>query len=78
MKVYNEVGLNWGWGLMSYEIEYGDGSEERFKGWYRGKIIRIYLRIWLGSKCVVISNEKVEVVNKGRFNVKFILGFEME
>ena len=78
MKVFNEVGLDWDNGLMSYEVEYDDGSERRFRGWYRGNVLRMYLRIWIGYKCVVISNEKVEVVNKGRFNVKVVVGFEME
>jgi hypothetical protein len=76
MKVYNEVGFNWGWGWRSYELEY-DNKEVRYKGWYKGEVDRMYIRIWIGRGVMIWSKEGVRFVKKDKYNVKVLIGFEM-
>jgi len=76
VRVYNEIGFDLDYGFMSYEIE--DGLlEVRYRGWYKGKIKRFYIRLWLGKK-VLIWSKGFKVMNKNRWNVKLVFGFEMK
>ena len=76
MKVFNEIGFDLDNGFMSYEIE-SEMGEVRIRGWYKGKVKRFYIRLWLGKK-VLIWSKGFKVVNKNRNNIKFVIGFEME
>lgn len=76
MRVYNEVGVGLDW-LICHEVEYDDGKEVRYKGWWVGSIKRVYGRIWVGKKVLVISSNGLEVVKKRYNSFKVVLGFEM-
>lgn len=77
MKVFNEVGIGLDW-MVCYEVEWGDGKEERFKGWWKGKVKRVYGRIWIGRRVLIVSRNGLEVRRKGYSSLKVVLGFEME
>ena len=76
MKVYNEVGFNWGYGWRSYELEFNN-KEVRYKGWYKGVVLSVYVRVWLGKWVVIWSKKGVRVLKKDKYNVKVLIGFEM-
>ena len=75
MKVFNEIGIGLDW-YICQEIEY-DGYERRFKGWYKGCIKRIYFRYWVGSNCLVVSMNGIELIRKRKNRFKVVIGFEM-
>jgi len=77
VKIYNEVGFNWGYGWRSYELEF-DNMEVRKRGWYKGSIVRMYVRIWLGKEVMILDSKGVRFVKKDKYNVKVLLGFEMK
>ena len=84
-KIFIEIGFDldnnqFGFG-RSIEIEFTDGTEERFKFADRSvskslKVKSHYLRIWLGKKVLVIdsANPHFAFKKKNRNNFKFIIG----
>ncbi|KZK37803.1 MULTISPECIES: DUF3977 family protein [Lactococcus] len=84
-KIFVEVGFDldnnrFGFG-RSVEIEYGDGTEKRFK--FTDKSVSkyfnpnsFYLRIWVGKRIFIIDTKSphFRIKNKKRTNFKFVLG----
>lgn len=75
-KYFIEWGIGNDW-LLSTEIEYSDGSEERIRGlrWPR-YLVAPYLRVWIGYVVMGIGRQGVFVTTKRRWAFKLLVGLE--
>lgn len=71
-----ELGIGNDW-LLSTEIEYSDGSEERIRGliWPR-QLVAPYLRVWIGYVVMGIGSQGLFFTAKRRWAFKLLLGLE--
>ena len=74
MKLYTEIGIG-NPTFISTEIEYPDGTEKRFPGFKKMKIIDLYFRVWIGRKVFIISiKDGFKTQTKDRTNFKVLIG----
>ena len=69
MNVFTEIGLS-NSSLVSTEFEFNDGSEIRIS--YH---VIPYIRIWIGKRVVVISQNGFKVIRKPYRAFKCLIGF---
>jgi|GEM_PF-686193 hypothetical protein len=75
-RIFIEWGIGNDW-LLSSEIEYSDGSEERVRGLvWPEHVVAPYLRVWIGYVVMGIGRQGVFFTPKRRWAFKLLLGLE--
>jgi hypothetical protein len=75
MRIFTEFGIGNG-SFASTEIEFADGTEKRFNSsCFFTDFCHPYIRIWIGTRVVVIDSSGVAIKIKPRSAFKILIGF---
>jgi len=70
IKIYTEIGFG-NSTFINTEKEYPDGHEERVLGFIKMDFEGVYLRIWFGTRVIIISTKngfKTQIKNRKNLN----------
>tara|TARA_B100001250_G_scaffold395816_1_gene401149 strand:+ start:493 stop:750 length:258 start_codon:yes stop_codon:yes gene_type:complete len=76
IKIYTEIGFG-NSTFINTEKEYPDGHEERVPGFIKMDFEGVYLRIWFGTRVIIISTKngfKTQIKNRSDF--KALIGIQ--